>query len=91
MNRSTPPPTLPLVMLGMLTVATFAGPFVILGVLQGGRSTVWPPDRPVEWWTLGLVVGAVVMLMGACLSLARQRRPRQPTERAPRAHDEEAP
>ena len=45
-----------------------AGPFVIFLAIQGGKSRDWPPDRAVEWWTFGVVVGAVVVLMLGCLT-----------------------
>ncbi len=62
------PPRGPLVLLGLMTVATLLGPIVITLTIQGGARREWPPDRPVEWWTLGLVVGAVVVLMIGCLT-----------------------
>ena len=58
------PPKAPLVLLGLMTVATFAGPFVIVLTIQGGDGRDWPPDRPVEWWTFGVVVAAVVVADG---------------------------
>ncbi len=69
MSQKPGPPKLPLVLLGLMTLATFVGPLVIVSVLGGGRSSGWPPDRPVEWWTFGLIVGFVVLLMTACLSV----------------------
>lgn len=62
------PPVLPLVLLGLLTVATMAGPFVIFLVIRGGDRPEWPPDRPLEWWTFGLISAAVVALLGACVT-----------------------
>ncbi len=59
----------PYVLLGLLTLATFAGPVAIVASLRGGASREWPPDRPVEWWIFGLTTGAVVILMAACLGL----------------------
>jgi hypothetical protein len=61
---------LPLVLLGAMTALTFGGPIAIGRVLRGGASPVWPPDRRVEWVMLLGVSGAVVVLMGACLSLS---------------------
>ena len=60
---------LPYVLLGLMTLATFGGPVVIGLVLSGGPSGKWPPDRPVEWWTLGIVSGVVVVLMVACVGI----------------------
>lgn len=65
---SSGPPRGPLVLLALMTVATLLGPIVITLTLRGGARPGWPPDRPVEWWTLGLVVGAVVVLMAGCLT-----------------------
>lgn len=71
---STPgPPRLPrgpFVLLGLMTLTTMGGPFLIGAVLRGGASRAWPPDRPAEWATVLGVCSAVVALMGACLSLA---------------------
>jgi hypothetical protein len=66
---STRPPRTPLVLLGLLTVLTVAGPFAIAYALRGGASPRWPPDRPREWWTFGLVTGGYLALMAACLGI----------------------
>jgi hypothetical protein len=50
-------------LLGLLTVATFGGYFLIGHILRGGASPAWPPDRPVEWGVFAGVTGAVVGLM----------------------------
>jgi hypothetical protein len=66
----------PFVLLGLLTIASLGGPIAILLTIRGGARPGWPPDRPVEWWTLGLCTGAVLVLMSACLliGLLRHRR-----------------
>ncbi|MBX6315210.1 MAG: hypothetical protein IRY99_20215, partial [Isosphaeraceae bacterium] len=51
------------VLLGLLTVVAFGGPLAFGLVLRGGRRPDWPPDRPLEWWTLGGLSGLVVALM----------------------------
>jgi hypothetical protein len=66
---SPPLPKAPFVLLGLLTVLTVGGPVVIWKTIQGGSSPRWPPDRPVEWWTFGLITGAVVVLMTSCLAI----------------------
>jgi hypothetical protein len=71
------PPRAPLVLLGLMSVASLVGPFVIFLVIRGGRSPEWPPDRPVEWWVLGLVTASVVGLMAACTTSGRWSRPRE--------------
>lgn len=77
------PPKGPLVLLGLLTVATMAGPFAIVLSIRGGRRPDWPPDRAVEWWTFGLVTAAVVVLMIGCLTAGLWSRPRTPPEGPP--------
>jgi hypothetical protein len=62
------PPVLPLVMLGLMTLASFGGPLLIFVVVRGGSRATWPPDRAVEWWVIGGVIGLVVVLMGACVT-----------------------
>jgi hypothetical protein len=89
--RPAPPPRWPLALLGLLTVLAFGGPFVIALVLGGGRRASWPPDRAVEWWTFGLVCGAVAVLMGACLALALRSRPTSPEQPGPPASRGPAP
>jgi hypothetical protein len=66
---SAPVPRMPFFLLGLMTLATFVGPFVIFFTIQGGRSPTWPPDRPLEWWVLGIVTGSVLILMVACLTV----------------------
>jgi hypothetical protein len=60
---------LPYVLLGAMTFVTFAGPFVILAVVRGGRSSSLPPDRPVEWGTIIVVIGLEVVLFLACVTV----------------------
>jgi len=62
-------PTLPYVLLGAMTLISFGGPFVILLIVRGGASANWPPDRPVEWITIGLVVWLAIALFLACASI----------------------
>jgi hypothetical protein len=75
---------LPFVLLGLMTVATFGGPVAFGLALGGGASAAWPPDRAVEWWTLGVISGLVVGLMVACIAVgvanARPRRDRLGTQ-----------
>jgi hypothetical protein len=52
-----------------MTVASFAGPFVMLLVVRGGPSEGWPPDRPVEWVTIALVLILTLALFVACVTL----------------------
>ena len=51
------------VLLGLLTLATFGGYFLIGHVLKGGDHAGWPPDRPVEWGVFAGVTGSVVGLL----------------------------
>lgn len=56
------------ILLGVMTVASFGGPLLIGGVLKGGKSPDWPPDRSVEWvafaGTTGLVLAVMAGLTG---------------------------
>ena len=70
------PPRAPFVLLGLLTAASFGGPFVLAATIRGGASPQWPPDRAIEWWAFGLITGLVAVLMTACLALGLvHRRP----------------
>ena len=72
---TTPKPSrLPFVILGLMTLACFGGPVAFGYVLRGGPNPDWPPDRPVEWATLGLVSGLVVLLMLVSFSFALRNR-----------------
>lgn len=77
----------PLLWLVVMTIATFGGPLVFGLVLRGGPSRVWPPDRPIEWWTLGLTSAVVLGLMIGTItaSVVLQRRERR--ARAARAQE----
>lgn len=73
----------PYVLLGLMTIATFAGPVAIASSLRGGASREWPPDRSIEWWVFGVATGLVAVLMAACLGLGLVHR-RRSTPRAGR-------
>jgi hypothetical protein len=60
---------LPYVLLGAMTFVSFGGPFVILAVVRGGRSSKWPPDRPVEWGMIAVVLSLEVILFLACVTV----------------------
>ncbi len=62
-------PALPYVLLGAMTLISFGGPFVILLIVRGGASANWPPDRPVEWITIGIVLWLAIALFLACVSI----------------------
>jgi hypothetical protein len=59
-----------LLLLGLLTLVTFIGPFVAFFILRGGESPEWPPDRPVEWWAVGLTSVLGLALTMACIATA---------------------
>jgi hypothetical protein len=69
-------PVLPLVMLGLMTIASFGGPLLIFFVVRGGARSEWPPDRPIEWWVTGSVIGLVLVLMGTCVTCGIWSKPR---------------
>jgi hypothetical protein len=58
-----------------MSVVSFGGPFLIVGVLRGGESSRLPPDRPVEWFVIGLVFVLFLVLFVACLSIQSWLRP----------------
>lgn len=81
------------ILLGLLTLATFGGYFLIGAVLRGGASPAWPPDRPVEWGVFAGVTGSVVGLMLGLMaiylmSLAGLRKECRPRADAPRPEAE---
>ncbi len=53
MNLNQRLPALPYVLLGAMTLVSFGGPFAMLVVIRGGSSADWPPDRAIEWITIG--------------------------------------
>jgi hypothetical protein len=60
---------LPYVLLGAMSLVSFGGPFVVLAAVRGGPSSDWPPDRPLEWVTIGVVLSLEVLLFAACVSI----------------------
>jgi len=69
MNPNPRLPALPYVLLGAMTLVSFGGPFAMLVIIRGGPSAEWPPDRAIEWITIGLVFGLVITLFCACVSI----------------------
>jgi predicted PurR-regulated permease PerM len=70
---TTAPPFLPTraaILLGLLTLACFGGPFALVAILHGGDQSGWPPDRPIEWAALFGVVGLVLALLVAAIAHA---------------------
>jgi hypothetical protein len=67
MSRIPPIPRLPYVLLGGLTVVSFGGPLVMLLVIRGGTESGLPPDRAIEWVTIGLVFALFLSLFFACV------------------------
>lgn len=62
-----PPRLRPMLLFILLTMMTFGGPMAIVLVGRGGDRPGWPPDRPVEWWTFGIVTIGFVLLMTSCI------------------------
>jgi hypothetical protein len=58
----------PFVFLALLSIFTLAGPFAIFGILRGGPNPGWPPDRAVEWVTVGATIGLFLTLLSICLT-----------------------
>jgi hypothetical protein len=81
---SQKPSALPIVLLAAMTTATLVGPLAFGVVLHGGARDTWPPDRPIEWWALGLTSALVVALMvGTILVSLATRKPRRPSPPPP--------
>jgi hypothetical protein len=59
----------PYLLLGAMSLLTFGGPFLVLVVVQGGASPIWPPDRVVEWITIAVVLGLFVALFVGCTTI----------------------
>ena len=76
MKAADPLPRLPYVLLVAMTVVSFGGPFVIVAVIRGGVSAGWPPDRLIEWITIGLVMALFLSLFVACVSIRLWYRPK---------------
>jgi hypothetical protein len=72
---------LPYALFAALSLVCFGGPFVVLVVVQGGPSPRWPPDRPLEWITIALVIGLFVAFFLACVTLSWWHVPSQSQER----------
>jgi hypothetical protein len=75
MKSARPLPRLPYALLLAMSFVSFGGPFLIFGVIRGGESPRLPPDRPVEWFVIGLVFVLFLVLFVACLSIQRWSRP----------------
>jgi hypothetical protein len=60
---------LPWVVLGLMTLVSFGGPVLIAVLLRGGTRSGWPPDRPVEWVGVGLVMALFAACFIACLTV----------------------
>lgn len=56
------------VLLGLMTLLSFGGPFLIALILWSGGKSGWPPDRPVEWIGVGLILGLFLICFVACLA-----------------------
>lgn len=75
MNPPPPLPRLPYVLLLAMSLVSFGGPFLILGVVRGGESPRWPPDRPIEWAVIGVILVLLMSLFAACVTIRIWYRP----------------
>jgi len=57
------------VVLGLMTLVSFGGPALIAVILWGGQRSGWPPDRPIEWIGVGLVLFLFLTCFIACLTV----------------------
>ena len=69
MSQAPAPSRLVFGLLAVMTIFTFGGPFVLMLAIRGGEDSKWPPDRPIEWVALILIVSIVCVLLAACLSI----------------------
>lgn len=76
MSASAPLPRLPYILLIALSIVSFGGPFVMVGMIRAGGSPGWPPDRPIEWVTGAVVLTLFLILFVACVSIGVWFRPR---------------
>jgi hypothetical protein len=58
----------PYALLVAMTLVCFGGPFLVLVIVRGGASPYWPPDRPLEWFTITLVPLLFAVFFVACLT-----------------------
>jgi hypothetical protein len=70
MNLNRRLPALPYVLLGAMTLVSFGGPVAMLVVVRGGSSADWPPDRAIEWLTIGAIFGLFITIFIACVSIS---------------------
>ena len=75
-KNAAPLPRTPYILLIALSVVCFGGPFVMVGVIRGGQSAGWPPDRPIEWLTMAVVLVLFLALFVACVSIRVWYRPK---------------
>jgi hypothetical protein len=70
MNLNRRLSALPYVLLGAMTLVSFGGPVAMLVVVRGGSSADWPPDRAIEWITIGAIFGLFITIFIACVSIS---------------------
>ena len=75
-KNAAPLPRTPYIVLIALSVVSFGGPFVMVSVIRGGPSAGWPPDRPVEWLTMAVVLVLFLTLFVACVGIRVWYRPK---------------
>jgi len=57
------------ILLGLMSLVCFGGPFALALLLSGGERSGWPPDRTVEWaGTIGLLAVFTILFV-ACLTI----------------------
>lgn len=57
------------ILLGMMSLVCFGGPFVLALLLSGGERSGWPPDRNVEWAGAIGLLALFTILFVACLTI----------------------
>jgi hypothetical protein len=76
MSARDPLPWLPYHLLIAMSIVSFGGPFIMFGVIRAGGTPGWPPDRPIEWLTVGVVLALFLILFIACVGIRVWYRPK---------------
>lgn len=75
------------ILLGLMSLVCFGGPFALALLLSGGERSGWPPDRTVEWVGMYGLLALFTVLFLACLTvrlwLIKPTKPTPPDDDSP--------